>query len=317
MCNSVLLGCPPPIAVQRNAAPRTRWWSDGHTPVTTVFVLPLPTSSHEDRHVVTHRVYSQVIIYPSCLSTRGQGSVAVASVGSPRAGVEGLYCLYMPVDLPSLTLDTLKESAAEFSKLLSATPVPALFGVTDGKAVGTYVEAAFNTHIATVYSHDHGNAAKGIDFPGLDVDLKVTSIKQPQSSSPFRDATQKVYGLGYHLLVFVYDKTDDAGLQAARLAIKHLVFIDSEYTADFQTTTGIANILDADGNVDDVDAFLEERNLPLDDIGRRTLAERVMIERPHIGCLTVSNALQWRLQYGWAIVIASNHSSPGVQDLNA
>jgi restriction system protein len=226
------------------------------------------------------------------------------------------YYLLVPTDLPPLTLASLKATATAYSKLLSETPVPALYGVTDGKAVGTYVEAAFNSHISTRFAHDQGNAAKGIDFPGLGVDLKVTSVKQPQSSSPFRDATQKVYGLGYHLLVFVYAKTDDAELQSARLDVRHLTFVEKELTADFQTTTGICRILDSEGNVDDIDAFLQERNLPLDDVGRRTLAERIMVERPQVGCLTISNALQWRLQYGRAIAIASEGSSPGVQNLN-
>lgn len=222
-----------------------------------------------------------------------------------------------PPELPPLTLDHLLATAAKYAKLLSATPIPALYGVTDGKAVGTFVEAAFNTHIGEHFTHDQGNAAKGIDFPNLNVDLKVTSIKQPQSSSPFRDATQKVYGLGYHLLVFVYEKTDDRELQAAKLDIRHSVFIESGYTADFQTTSGICKILDINGNVDDIDAFLQERNLPLDDIGRRVLAERVISERPVVGCLTISNALQWRLQYGRAIAVASNGSSSGVNSLNA
>lgn len=230
--------------------------------------------------------------------------------------IEGTYYLLVPADLPPLTLESLKSSAAAYARLLSSTPIPSLFGVTDGKAVGTYVETQFNAHIATVFAHDKGNAARGIDFPGLGVDLKVTSIKQPQSSCPFRDATQKVYGLGYHLLVFVYSKSDDAGLSAAKLDIRHLAFIESEYTADFQTTSGINRILDTEGNEDDIDAFLQERNLPLDEIGRRTLAERILTERPQIGCLTISNALQWRLQYGRAISIAAEGSSPGVHDLN-
>ena len=247
---------------------------------------------------------------PPCLATAGP-------VETLCEGAVGIYCLSVPISLPPLTLDALKTEAAEYGKLLSATPVPALYGVDNGKAVGTYVEVAFNTHIATVFMHDPGNAAKGIDFPGLGVDLKVTSIKQPQSSSPFRDASQKVYGLGYHLLVFVYEKTDDADLKAAWLNIKHLIFIHSAHTGDFQTTTGLAKILDSQGNIDDVDAFLEERNLPLDEIGRRSLAARIMAERPRIGYLTVSNALQWRLQYGRAIVVASTGSTSGVYDLNA
>lgn len=210
--------------------------------------------------------------------------------------------------LPTLTIDELKSAASRYARLLTATAIPELFGVTDGKAVGTYVEAGFNADIALSYTHSNGNAAKGIDFPSLDVDLKVTSIKQPQSSCPFRDATQKVYGLGYHLLVFVYDKADDPSLRAARLSILHVVFIDKRFTADFQTTAGLRRILEREGNADDIDAFLEERNLPLDEIGRRALAERVLAEPPEAGCLTISNALQWRLQYGRAIQLAG---SPG------
>lgn len=57
------------------------------------------------------------------------------------------------------------------------------------------------------YLDQGGNSASGIDLPGLGVDIKVTSIKQPQSSCPFKSATQKVYGLGYGLLVFVYEYT--------------------------------------------------------------------------------------------------------------
>ena len=42
----------------------------------------------------------------------------------------------------------------------------------------------------------------------INTDIKTTSIKQPQSSCPFRDSKQKIFGLGYNLLVFVYDKQD-------------------------------------------------------------------------------------------------------------
>lgn len=139
---------------------------------------------------------------------------------------------------PILTLEGLKHAAARFARLLSETPIPELYGVTDGKAVGTHVEAAFHSYLTNEFDHTPGSAAKGIDLPALDVDLKVTSIRQPQSSSPYRDAAQKVYGLGYHLLVFVYDKSDDAALEAARLDFRYVMFIDRELTSDFQTTSG-------------------------------------------------------------------------------
>jgi hypothetical protein len=48
-------------------------------------------------------------------------------------------------------------------------------------------------------------------------------------------------------------------------------------------------------------AFFQERMLPLDDIGAGALADEVLRRPPEIGYLTVSNALQWRLQYNRVI----------------
>ena len=50
------------------------------------------------------------------------------------------------------------------------------------------------------------SSARGIDFPELLIDMKVTSIRQPQSSCPFKSAKQKIFGLGYSLIIFVYEK---------------------------------------------------------------------------------------------------------------
>ncbi|MEV4548665.1 hypothetical protein [Nonomuraea wenchangensis] len=219
-----------------------------------------------------------------------------------------------------LSLPTLKLAATAFAADLSAKDIPELYGVTDGKAVGTHVEAAFNRYITLHYEHIPGNAAKGIDFPDLDVDLKVTSIKQPQSSCPFRDAVQKVYGLGYHLLVMVYEKIDAPATSTARLDIRHVIFIQREQTADYQITRGLRTIVSreglfGDGVVDDIDAYLQDRNLPLDPESRRQLAIRISENPPEEGFITISNALQWRLQYGHAIRAAQLGNQQGVEDL--
>lgn len=105
--------------------------------------------------------------------------------------------------LPELTISDLKISAKDFAYKLQMMSIPELYGATDGKAVGTFVEQIFRQYLAERYTFMPGNSANGIDFPGLNVDLKATSYKQPQSSCPFRDASQKLYGPGYHLLVFV------------------------------------------------------------------------------------------------------------------
>ena len=203
--------------------------------------------------------------------------------------------------LKKLTIPRLKIEATAFAAQESTHAEPSLFGVTDGKAVGTYLEQKFQANLHKKYDYVEGSSAKGIDFPELDVDIKVTSIKQPQSSCPFKSARQKIYGLGYNLLVFVYEKSDDEQTKTGSLNIHHTIFVDKSRTADFQTTSGIQSILENDANLDDMLAFFSDRMLPLDDIQAQELAEEVLANPPKIGYLTISNALQWRLQYSRVI----------------
>ncbi|MBD2603178.1 restriction endonuclease [Scytonema hofmannii FACHB-248] len=200
--------------------------------------------------------------------------------------------------MQSLTIETLCAEAVQFSITESIYPEPSLYRVTDGKAVGTYVEHKFRAYLKIKYEFQAGNSASGIDFPGLLVDMKVTSIRQPQSSCPFKSARQKIYGLGYSLLIFVYDKADNNIDQTATLKILHTIFVDAERTADFQMTRGIRNILDNEGNKDDIIAFMLDRNLPVDEIEAANIADEILENLPKQGFLTISNALQWRLQYG-------------------
>ncbi len=184
---------------------------------------------------------------------------------------------------PELTIRTLCAEAAAFANRESFHDKPSLYGITDGKAVGTYVERKFQDVLSESYTYDRVSPAKGNDFPELNVDMKVTSIKQPQSSSPFKSARQKIYGLGYSLLVFVYRKTDNDGSQTARLDILHTIFVDASRTADYQMTRGIREIIECDGNVDDLVAFMTDRNLPIDDVGANALAEELLCKPPRVG----------------------------------
>ncbi len=209
---------------------------------------------------------------------------------------------------PTSTIEDLCNEAAKFAEIESIYDEPTLYGVTDGKAIGTYLEHKFTAYLNENYSFPQGNSALGIDLPALEVDIKVTSIKQPQSSCPFKSATQKVFGLGYHLLVFVYDKYDDSENRTGRLDMQHNIFLERSRTADFQTTKGITDILNREGNKDDIIAFIMERNLPVDEIGANQLAERIFKSPPTQGYLTISNALQWRLQYSRVIQQAGSIS---------
>ncbi len=202
---------------------------------------------------------------------------------------------------PLLDLPVLLAEAAKFAEVETKYDEPSLYGVTDGKAVGTYLEHKFTQYLAGNYKYEPGNSAAGIDLPGIGVDIKVTSVRQPQSSCPFKSARQKVYGLGYHLLVFVYEKADDHVGRTGRLNMRHTIFVEKSRTADFQMTRGILQILENDGNADDLVAFMSDKNLPVDDIEANSLAQEILANPPLQGFLTISNALQWRLQYGRVI----------------
>ncbi len=196
-----------------------------------------------------------------------------------------------------LTIKSLLTEAKIFCKANSGVYIPELFGVTDGKAIGTLVEHQFQKHLEEKYDLTLGNSANGLDLPSVNTDIKVTSIKQPQSSCPFKDSKQKIFGLGYNLLIFIYRKDDDTTKKMGMLEFVSCSFIDKNRTADFQITTGIHNIISNQGNQDDIFAFLVDHNIPSDEVTLYKMAGEILDNPPQIGYLTISNALQWRLQY--------------------
>lgn len=199
-----------------------------------------------------------------------------------------------------LTISGLIEAAKAFCEVEARLEHAVLFGKTDGKAVGTYIEHKFQHYLRSHFEIEIGNSAAGIDLPSAEIntDIKVTYFRQPQSSCPFRDAHQKIFGLGYNLLVFVYDKIDDPARKTTKLDFISCAFVEKERTGDYQTTSMLRQLLDNQANTEELTAFLTDRNIPLDDIGIRHLAEEILKKRPEQGYLTISNALQWRLQYG-------------------
>lgn len=205
-----------------------------------------------------------------------------------------------------LTIKSLLKAAKEFCTINSGIYKPELFGITDGKAVGTFVEHLFQQHLEEQYDLTIGDSASGLDLPSVNTDIKVTSIKLPQSSCPFKDSKQKIFGLGYNLLVFVYKKYDDAEKKLGMLDFVSCSFIDKSRTADFQTTTGLLNIISNQGNQDDIFAFLTDHNIPGDEVALYALAGEILNKPPQIGYLTISNALQWRLQYGRIVSLEDN-----------
>lgn len=204
-----------------------------------------------------------------------------------------------------LTIKTLKKAAQDFCDKESTYSNKDLYGVTDGKAVGTYIEHKFQNYLDENYEYEKGSSAKGIDLPSNDIltDIKVTSIKQPQSSCPFKDAKQKIFGLGYNLLVFVYEKTDDPQRGTAILDFLSSSFLEKERTADYTTTFRIREMIKDGAIKEDIIAYLNDKNIPADDITLSQIADNIISKTPEQGYLTISNALQWRLQYARVVYL--------------
>ena len=196
-----------------------------------------------------------------------------------------------------MDISDLKAEAKIFCEFMKQENHPSLIGITDGKAVGTYIEHRFQKYLSSKYEIEIGNSAKGIDLPGstIETDIKVTSIVQPQSSCPFKNARQKIFGLGYNLLIFVYDKKDAP--TTCTLDFKYCTFIDKSRTADFTITKRLREMVDDGANKDDIVGFLVDKNVPGDAIVYSDLADEILRNKPKQGYLTISNALQWRLQY--------------------
>lgn len=205
-----------------------------------------------------------------------------------------------------LTLQSLITEAERFCELNSGVYKAELYGVTDGKAIGTFVEHLFQRFLGEHYDTSVGNSASGLDLPSVNTDIKVTSLNRPQSSCPFRDSKQKIYGIGYNLLIFVYRKLDDPEKNMGMLDFVSCSFVDKSRTGDFQTTTGLRKIIENQGTQDDIFAFLVEHNIPGDEVTLYQLAEDILKNPPQIGYLTISNALQWRLQYTRVVTMSDN-----------
>lgn len=209
-----------------------------------------------------------------------------------------------------LTIEKLIKEAQIFCIAQSKIQHKELFGITDGKAVGTLIEHKFQKHLNDIYEVQIGSSASGVDLPSEDIltDIKVSSIKQPQSSCPFKDAKQKVFGLGYNLLVFVYDKTDDSNSKSAILNFVSCSFVSKERTADYTTTFRLREMVKDNANEEDIVAYLQDKNIPADEITLSKLAQQILETPPEQGYLTISNALQWRLQYSRIVTLLDDIS---------
>ena len=202
-----------------------------------------------------------------------------------------------------LNQDILKSEAISFCQIQNKLNHPDLVGINDKKSIGEYIKHKFKDFLKNKYDFDYNSSSKWIYFldSEINTDINLTYIKQPHSSLPFKNARQKVYGLGHNLLVFVCDKQDNDN--ECYINFKHCTFIESSKTSDYTLTRRLREMIEDDAIKEDIISFLMDRNLPGDEIIFSNLADEILKNPPEQGYLTIFNALQWKIlninNYDW------------------
>lgn len=186
----------------------------------------------------------------------------------------------------------------DFAIYFNSRSHDAIKGNVHVKRLATYVEELFKDFLVerkVIEETERGNAAKGLDLPSLNTDIKLTQYSDPQTSSPFSEAKQKIEGLGYHLLLFTYEKREVEG--KFFLPFKAVRFIPKERTGDYTTTKEIRDIINRPGNAEDVSVYLREHFILTDEQELLAYSEHLFRNIPNQGYLSAYEAAQWRLTY--------------------
>ena len=212
----------------------------------------------------------------------------------------------MEIKKEKLTIEHLCLAAKEFCYGESEIDFPELAGPVYGKEVGNYIEHVLKYHLSERFDVTLGNSASGIDLPSpeINTDIQVVSYRYPESSCPYKSSRQKIFGLGHNLLVLVYDKKDGNG--TSKVEFKHCTFIPQERTSDFTTTRRLGEMLRDGAIKEDIIAYFMDRNIPGDEITFDQLANEVLERGVKQGYLTISNTLQWKLQYQRAMRLSNS-----------
>lgn len=221
--------------------------------------------------------------------------VALAAAGG---GAVSANTLVVP-PRRTLTRELLLGEALRFSSLnLSMEKV-----AKDGKSIGTFVERRFNDFLASRYVFRSGNAALGLDFPELEVDVKTTSAKLRSSSAPFKSYREAVFGLGYDLLVFMYEPVidfvpDGQTTAGQTVRITRTLYVDRKDTRDHKLLWQLAQCETPELRVNAVRArYPGASEADAEDIVREVTPELLGTVGTTTPAVSMCAALQWRLKY--------------------
>lgn len=189
------------------------------------------------------------------------------------------------------------ETVISFCEEMETRTVPSDESSTS-KQIGTYFEEELREWFA---EHEgiisEGSVAKGLDLPLFDIDVKTTSVARPQSSSPFDDPGERITGVDYNILLFVYDKS--ATESGNQFDIVSCVYIPKERTGDHRMSVKAQTLVEqwSKGRLSE-----EELRQELEDLtGLGAISDEKFDEikesPPLDGTITISPAAQWRFSY--------------------
>lgn len=203
----------------------------------------------------------------------------------------------MDDDSEALDLRNYFDTVEEFCADIESRTVPADESDTS-KRIGTY----FENELRVWFEEKHGfvsdgSVAEGIDLPAFNLDVKTTSNRHPQSSSPFDDPGERITGVDYNILLFVYDRKSVEG--GNKFEIVSCAYIPKERASDYRKSEN-ARTLVADYREGTLtESELREQLEELTGIGAISdeKFEEIKQNPPKKGGITMTPAVQWRFNY--------------------
>jgi hypothetical protein len=203
----------------------------------------------------------------------------------------------MENDSGELDLRNYFDTIEQFCADIESRTVPESKSSTS-KQIGTY----FEKELRNWFEENHGLVSEGsvaedIDLPAFNLDVKTTSESQPQSSSTFEDPGERITGVDYNILLFVYDKkpVNDGN----KFEIKTCAYIPKERASDYRKSADAVKLV-----ADYRDGKLTEPELraQLEDLtGIGAISdekfEEIKENPPEKGAITITPAMQWRFNY--------------------
>jgi hypothetical protein len=209
--------------------------------------------------------------------------------GKRRANVERVAPL--APGLTPLTADRLQSAAVAFVDELNSQDLRG----TVGKEMATSIERQLHERLSRFFDHTPGNSASGADLPALGYDIKVTSMREPQSSAAYNHPAEKLFGLPYGVIVLPYET------EGGRLVFKRPIVLAPAETADRRLTEELRRLVADGARQAEIIAFLRGADLGLGEQELRPAARRILQGALPRGRVTLSAARQWRVRYREAI----------------